>query len=80
MSAPDMQRDLGRAEGRLTGLERDIAAIKGALAEQTKKLDAMAAFMAETKGGWRVLLLAGSAGAVVTAGLLKLLPFLPWGK
>lgn len=76
----EIQRDLGRAEGRLTALERDIRDIKSGMEKQDEKLARIESLLSEVRGGWRVLLAAGALGAALMAGLLKLIPFLPWGR
>jgi septal ring factor EnvC (AmiA/AmiB activator) len=79
MSA-ELQRDLGRAEGRLTALERDIRETKDRLAKIEETIDRIDRVLSEAKGGWKVLMLAGSIGAALMAGLLKVVPFLPIGR
>lgn len=77
---PDMQRDLGRAEGRLGALERDVGAIRSGMDKQDEKLARIETLLAETRGGWKVLMGAGAAGAALATVFAKLLPFIPFGK
>lgn len=80
MTAPDVQRDLGRAEGRLTSLEHSLDEIKASLESQEKRLGRIETMLAEVKGGWRVLASAGAVGAGLMALLIKILPQIPWGR
>lgn len=72
----DVQRDLGRAEGRLTGLERSLIEIKETLVEQNKQLQAIQEKLSETKGAWRMLIGVGTVAGAVGAALVKALPAL----
>ncbi len=76
----DMQRDLGRAEGRLTGLERNLEAIKGSLDGQGERLSRIETLLAEAKGSWRVLLAVAGLAGTIGAALVKMLPFIPIGR
>jgi len=69
----EMQRDLGRAEGRLDSVEADLHDLK-------KDVKAIREILSETKGSWRALVaVAGLAGAI-GAGLAKIIPFIPIGR
>jgi hypothetical protein len=72
MSA-ELQRDLGR-------LEAEVAALKADVDEMRTDLKTILAALAQVKGGWRVLMAAGALGAALMAGLLKIVPFIPWGR
>jgi hypothetical protein len=72
----DVQRDLGRAEGRLTALERDIGDIKAGMEKQDEKLARIESLLSEVKGGWRVLMAAGALGAAYTASFTPKVPAL----
>jgi hypothetical protein len=76
----ELQRDLGRAEGRLTALERDLRDIKAGMDKQDERLARIEALLSAVKGGWRVLMAAGAFGAALMAGLMKLLPLIPIGR
>ena len=76
----ELHRDLGRAEGRLTALERDIGAIRAGMDKQDERLARIEALLSAVKGGWRVLMAAGALGAALMAALLKLLPLIPIGR
>ncbi len=59
--SPETERDIGRLEGKVEALEASVAAM-------SEKLDAISAYMAETKGSWKTLLaLAGCASAIGSA-------------
>lgn len=80
MSGGDVQRDLGRAEGRLGALERDISAIKSGMEKQDEKLASIEKLLSEVKGGWKVLMLAGALGASLMAAVIKVATLLPIGR
>lgn len=76
----EMQRDLGRAEGRLSALEHNIDDIKDSLESQGERLGRIERMLAETKGSWRMLLAVAGLAGTIGAGLAKVLPFIPWGR
>lgn len=79
MSA-ELQRDMGRAEGRLTALERDIGAIRAGMEKQDEQLRRIESLLSEAKGGWKVLMLAGALGASLMAAVIKLATLIPIGR
>lgn len=72
----EMQRDLGRAEGRLAGLERSLTEIQASLANQNEQLRSIHDKLSETKGAWRMLIGVGTVAGAVGATLVKVLPAL----
>lgn len=76
----EIQRDLGRAEGRLTGLERSLEEIKDSLDRQGERLGRIETKLSETKGGVRVLVGVGTVAGAVGAFLAKIAPHIPFGK
>mgnify|MGYP003349069394 CR=1 FL=1 len=78
MSADDVQRDLGRAEGRLGALEHDVHAIKSSLETQGVRLGNIEKMIAEARGSWRTLMaIAGMASAIGSA-VTWIIAHLPW--
>ena len=77
---PDMQRDLGRAEGRLSGLEHSLEDIKGTLQTQGERLGRIETKLSEAKGGFRMLVGVGAVAGAVGAFLAKVVPYLPFGR
>lgn len=69
----EMQRDLGRAEGRLDSLEADMTELK-------RDVKAIREILSETKGSWRALLAVAGLAGTIGAGLAKLIPFIPIGR
>ena len=62
-------KDIGRLEGRMTSVERDLASMKSDLRCILKTLN-------EARGGWKTLLLAAGVAGTVGAFATKLLPFI----
>lgn len=76
----EIQRDLGRAEGRLSALERNIDDIKDSLESQGARLGRIEQMLAETKGSWRMLLAVAGLAGTVGAALAKIVPLIPIGR
>lgn len=76
----EMQRDLGRAEGRLSGLENSLQEIKDSLEKQGERLGRIETKLSETKGGLRALIGVGTIAGAIGAALAKVAPYLPFGK
>ena len=64
-----IQRDLGYFEAQIETLVSGMAKLE-------TKVDRIERTLSEAKGGWRMLLLVGSAGGALGAMITKLLPFL----
>jgi hypothetical protein len=73
-----MERDLGRAEGRLSALEHNIDDIKGSLESQGERLGRIERMLSETKGSWRMLLAVAGLAGTIGAGLAKVIPLFAW--
>jgi len=76
----EMQRDLGRAEGRLSALEHNIDDIKDSLESQSERLGRIERMLSETKGSWRALLAVAGLAGTIGAALAKVIPFIPFGR
>lgn len=76
----DVQRDLGRAEGRLSGLENSLQEIKDSLEKQGERLGRIETKLSETKGGLRVLVGVGTVAGAFGAFLAKIAPYIPFGR
>jgi len=64
----DLQRDLGRVEGSLFAMERDVYEIKGMLKDISDRLARIEASEAERKGAWWTLAaIATAVGAISSA-------------
>jgi len=72
----DVQRDLGRAEGRLNGFERSLDEIKETLLRNGDRLARIEEKLSETKGAWRMLAGVGAIAGAVGATIAKALPAL----
>lgn len=70
LSHAELQRDIGRMEGRLEGVERELHAAKEAQQEMAGELRHIASLLDQAKGGWKTVVLvagvAGTVGAVIT--------------
>ena len=62
-------KDIGRLEGRMSSVERDLASMKADLRCILKTLN-------EARGGWKTLLLAAGVAGTLGACATKLLPFI----
>ena len=62
-------KDIGRLEGRMSSVERDLSGMKTDLRCILKTLN-------EARGGWKTLLLAAGVAGTVGAFATKLLPFI----
>ena len=67
--AETTDKDIGRLEGRMSSVERDLSVMKTDLRCILKTLN-------EARGGWKTLLLAAGVAGTVGAFATKLLPFI----
>ncbi len=72
----EIQRDLGRAEGRLSALEHNITDIKASLENQGERLGRIESMLSEAKGGWKAMLMVGSIAGAMGALVTKIVFFL----
>ena len=72
----EMQRDLGRAEGRLSALETNIREIKESQEAQGERLGNIERMLSEAKGGWKAFLMVGGIAGTMGALVTKIVPFL----
>lgn len=65
----DIERDLGRLEGRVEKMDNDIDDLKRMVADMHQTIT-------EAKGGWKTLIAVGTLSAGVTTAVLKLIGWL----
>lgn len=64
----ELHRDIGRHDAQIDNLQRQMEQVLSELHE-------IKATLSEAKGGWRMLMLIGGAGAAFGAGVVKALAF-----
>ena len=69
-------RDFGRLEAEVVALKAQNARLEVNQERMNEKLDLLVQAVTEAKGGWRMLMMVGSASAVIGAGMAKLVLFL----
>lgn len=62
-------RDFGRLESEVEGLKELVRAQTVAITTLTTQLNAIQLTLSEARGGWRMLLLVGGAGATLGGGI-----------
>lgn len=60
-------REFGRLEGAVTALKTEVDQIKAKQTQMDEKLDLVLDKLSEAKGGWRLLMWLGGAGATLGA-------------
>ena len=60
-------REFGRLEGAVAALKSELDSVKIKQAQMDAKLDIVLAKLTEAKGGWKVLMALGGAGATLGA-------------
>lgn len=68
------QRDIGRIEGRLDGIDRRLGGTEASLKSIHESLDKINGHIERQKGGWKALAAAGGVGGTVVGVILKLWP------
>lgn len=69
----DLQRDIGRMEGRLTALEDRLEKMEAVLERIDRRLAAMETKETERKGAWKVIVTVAGAVSAAVAALIKYL-------
>ena len=75
-----LEKDLGRLQGEMEGVNREIGDIKEHQSEMKADLRSILTTLSEARGGWKTLLLvAGFAGGMgaLASKLAMLAPWLP---
>lgn len=62
-------REFGRLEGAVTALKTELDQVRTKQTQMDAKLDLVLDALSEAKGGWRIMMLLGGAGATL-GGLL----------
>ena len=78
MSQPDhaaLQRDIGRLEGRMEAVERELREMKQAQSAMVTDIKAIRSTLDQAKGGWKTLLVIATAGGAIGALFMKLANF-----
>lgn len=68
----DLHRDIGRLEGRMEAVERELRELKGTQGAIGQDLKAIRSTIDQAKGGWKTILLVAAAGGAVGALVMKL--------
>ena len=68
----DLHRDMGRLEGRMEAVERELREMKGVQGAIGQDLKAIRSTIDQATGGWKTILLVAAAGGAVGALLMKL--------
>jgi hypothetical protein len=71
MMAPIDPRDFGRLEAEVLSLQKQVEAL-------SKDMKSLLALVERGKGGWFVIVLAGTISGAITALAIKFLPFWPF--
>lgn len=66
-------RDLGKHDAQIDALQRDVEALRSDVKAIRECLSSINTTMAETRGGWRVLLAVAGTSGLVGAGITKAL-------
>lgn len=69
----EIQRDIGRHDAQIEGLQEDMKAVK-------QDVHDIKLMLAEAKGGWRTLLAVSSLAGILGATLMKFADWLGWFK
>lgn len=69
-------REFGRLEGAVSALKTELDSVKDRQVAIDGKLDQVLERLSEARGGWRLLMLLGGAGASLGAGLTWLISHL----
>jgi predicted secreted protein len=69
MSGAIDPRDFGRLESEVEGMKELVRAQTVAITTLTTQVNAIQLTLSEARGGWRMLLLVGGAGASLGAGM-----------
>lgn len=71
----EVQRDLGRHDAEISGLQRDIAEIKDGQNQMRLSQARIEKALAEARGGARMLIAVGTVGGAVGAAIVKAIAF-----
>lgn len=69
----EIQRDIGRHDAQIEGLQEDMKSVK-------QDVHDIKLMLAEAKGGWRTLLAVSSLAGVLGAALMRLADWFGWFK
>lgn len=69
MSVDQLNRDLGRLEGKVEKLDDDVDDLKRMVGEIHQTIS-------EAKGGWKTLVVVGTVSSALTTGAIKALAWL----
>ena len=72
MSEEISGRDFGRIEADVNALKAQCARLEANQERGNAKLDVLVQAVTEAKGGWKMLMMVGSAAAVIGAAMSKL--------
>lgn len=69
----EIQRDIGRHDAQIEGLQEDMRSVKADVHE-------IKLMLAEAKGGWKTLMAVSSFAGLLGASLVKLMYWAGWFK
>ena len=75
----DVERDLGRLEGRQDATDARLSRIEDDLKTVLAKVDVLVGYMNTAKGGWRMLIAVGFIAAALGAGVARVINFFRTG-
>lgn len=74
--SPEERDRLRTIEVQMQAVLKDYDDMRLELKEVIKRLDAIGNTLSEAKGGWRVLMLVGGAGAAIGGAIVKFVPLI----
>lgn len=67
MTSDDNSIQIARLEEKFAAMRSDMVKMEGQLLDMTNKLDQVLAALSEAKGGWKLMMAIGGAGAALAS-------------